>query len=236
MNKSEARFRKLYPGVVAALEQQGWTIALTKKSHLKFITPDGKAIYGSGTPSDFRSDANFIAQMKREGLKLDAAVERDYRAPAPLPLPAASVAAMAAAEKPDEYWTSKRTAEFLGATPEEVAEWRDAEFLKEELDVPASVKRGRGRYFLRSTVEAFAESEEYRIFRVEHKKRRPPEAFALPESRPVEKLKVLLYRGELVPEEASLEQLAALVADAVAPRIEGIISAALQSYFRKIEW
>jgi predicted RNA binding protein YcfA (HicA-like mRNA interferase family) len=56
--------------VIAAAEDQGWEVTRTKKGHLQFIPPDPTRpmVHGSGTPSDWRSLKNLIAQLRRSGL------------------------------------------------------------------------------------------------------------------------------------------------------------------------
>lgn len=52
-----------------AAREQGWEVSLTKKGHKRFKPPDPtkKICIASGTPSDWRSIKNFLADLKRQG-------------------------------------------------------------------------------------------------------------------------------------------------------------------------
>jgi predicted RNA binding protein YcfA (HicA-like mRNA interferase family) len=53
-----------------AAKEQGWLVGRNKKGHPEFTSPDGSiVIVGSGTPSDWRSNHNLLADLKRAGLK-----------------------------------------------------------------------------------------------------------------------------------------------------------------------
>lgn len=58
--------------IVQAAKKAGWSVEQTKGNHLAF-TPTDKAyprVIGAGTPSDWRSLKNLVAQLRRSGLKL----------------------------------------------------------------------------------------------------------------------------------------------------------------------
>lgn len=55
--------------VAAKAKKQGWEVELTKKNHLRFTSPDGEVVGNSGTPSDYRGQKNFLADLKRAGFK-----------------------------------------------------------------------------------------------------------------------------------------------------------------------
>ncbi len=52
-----------------AAREQGFIVTRTTKGHPKFIPPDRakQIVIGSGTPSDYRSLANLIAELRRQG-------------------------------------------------------------------------------------------------------------------------------------------------------------------------
>lgn len=51
---------------------QGWRVEQTKSSHWKFVPPDAtkKIVVTGGTPSDHRALKNFLADLKRQGLRV----------------------------------------------------------------------------------------------------------------------------------------------------------------------
>jgi hypothetical protein len=51
--------------MVQTAEELGYTVSLTKKGHFRFSKPGSATVYGPGTPSDFRSVKNTVAQLKR---------------------------------------------------------------------------------------------------------------------------------------------------------------------------
>lgn len=59
-----------YREIKKAAERQGWQVRQTKKGHWQFIPPDEDQdiVIAPGTPSDWRSIHNFLADMKRSGL------------------------------------------------------------------------------------------------------------------------------------------------------------------------
>lgn len=72
-------------GLISLARSQGWSIDKTERGHLKLTSPSGKRVHGSGTPSDWRADANFRMQLKRAGLKPPPGVAE--RKPLVLPEP-----------------------------------------------------------------------------------------------------------------------------------------------------
>lgn len=51
-----------------ALEDAGYVVDRTRRGHIRVRTATGRVVaIGSGTPSDHRSWANFIAQLRRDG-------------------------------------------------------------------------------------------------------------------------------------------------------------------------
>lgn len=57
--------------VVQAAAAQGWRADTTKRGHPRIYPTDTRfpPIVGSGTPSDWRSARNFLAEAKRAGLQ-----------------------------------------------------------------------------------------------------------------------------------------------------------------------
>jgi non-ribosomal peptide synthetase component F len=60
-----------FKNIKKAAEKQGWAVELNRNGHWKFVPPDPTKdiVYTSGTPSDYRSILNFLARMKRNGLR-----------------------------------------------------------------------------------------------------------------------------------------------------------------------
>lgn len=54
--------------VVRIAKAQGWRVEFTKKNHVRFLSPTGQMVVTSGTPSDHRTVANLIGQLRRQGL------------------------------------------------------------------------------------------------------------------------------------------------------------------------
>jgi hypothetical protein len=56
--------------VVRDAREQGWDVSRTSAGHWRFMPPDASKpiVITSGTPGDWRSHANFMAQMYRSGL------------------------------------------------------------------------------------------------------------------------------------------------------------------------
>jgi hypothetical protein len=47
---------------------QGFEVGQTRNGHIKVLSPSGKQIISSGTPSDFRGFYNMRAELRRAGL------------------------------------------------------------------------------------------------------------------------------------------------------------------------
>lgn len=62
MNKNMKKLKK-------EAEEQGWTVEVTKKNHLKWISPDGDSVITSSTPSEYRGQKNFLSSLRRRGFK-----------------------------------------------------------------------------------------------------------------------------------------------------------------------
>lgn len=57
----------LFRDLLATLIEQGWTIERSKNRHYKFISPTGKIVFSSGSPSDWRVYYNLRGQLRRAG-------------------------------------------------------------------------------------------------------------------------------------------------------------------------
>lgn len=64
--RNDGKFRELLDSLI----QQGWTIERSKNRHYKFISPEGKIVFSSGSPSDWRVFYNLRAQLRRAGAQL----------------------------------------------------------------------------------------------------------------------------------------------------------------------
>ena len=53
--------------LIKQAEQQGWEVGLTKSGHWRWISPTGKSIFCSKTPSDYRMILNFKRELKGLG-------------------------------------------------------------------------------------------------------------------------------------------------------------------------
>lgn len=53
--------------IAKAAKRQGWEIHGTRNSHNVWISPDGRKVYTSATPSDPRAMKNFLAELRRNG-------------------------------------------------------------------------------------------------------------------------------------------------------------------------
>lgn len=52
-------------------KSQGWSVEQRKKSgHNVWISPRGRKVFHSSSPSDWRSNRNLTARLKREGLDI----------------------------------------------------------------------------------------------------------------------------------------------------------------------
>jgi hypothetical protein len=71
MGKSKPRIQKDLKPLYKVARQQGWRVEKRKRSgHNVWISPQGKKIFHSSSPSDWRSNLNLEATLKREGLEL----------------------------------------------------------------------------------------------------------------------------------------------------------------------
>jgi hypothetical protein len=241
----EMRLRKKMPGVMQAIDDQGWTVSLSRRGHIKITPPDQnvRPLYTSGTPSDYRSDKNFVAQLQRLGLKLHESIVHEYIAPKEIPLSKETIAAQLEVEKkplPEQkFMTMRQVVAYLGEKSSDVIEWREANFLPEAHNPNG---HHRGRYFLTSDVEAFAASEEYielrggpkrQMHRKKNKLVMPPEP-VLVEDPAVIGLRMVVTRRST--KEMTLEELAEAVANAIAPRIQDLVTETMRQYFKGIEW
>jgi hypothetical protein len=48
-------------------EKQGWEVGLTKSGHYRWISPTGKSVFCSKTPSDWRTILNFKSELRSLG-------------------------------------------------------------------------------------------------------------------------------------------------------------------------
>lgn len=62
--------RKEVRRLARAAADAGWDVKRTGGGHLRFLPPEGKPLFMSSTPSDFRAVTNFRAQLRRSGLQL----------------------------------------------------------------------------------------------------------------------------------------------------------------------
>lgn len=71
MSRAKPRIQKdLRPLYQEALSQ-GWRVEKRKNSgHNVWISPRGRKVFHSSSPSDWRSNRNFTAMLKRQGLQL----------------------------------------------------------------------------------------------------------------------------------------------------------------------
>lgn len=54
--------------LISAARAQGWTIEVRRNSHLKWVSPDGKSVFTSSTPSDHRAVKNARRDLRKAGL------------------------------------------------------------------------------------------------------------------------------------------------------------------------
>lgn len=244
------KFRREFPDVAGALDEQGWTVGMNRNSHLKFRSPTGALVMGAGTPSARNSWKRTISVLKRNGLVIEDDAQIVSGAvvivrPGPVAFdqgpPDTFEDIMPNEETTDfslpvEHWTSSKTAEYLQATAKEIAEWRDAGFLEEALNVPE--RRGRGRYFLNSVVIEFANSDPFIQLRREHRKytRRAktelPVVPVAPAPVEIEHLRIVVARRSM--EELTPKELAAALVTEMRPEIESAVELALGAILRKM--
>lgn len=54
---------------IDAARAEGWTVEPTKNnSHIKMISPSGRVVFISGSPSDHRAMKNALGDLRRAGL------------------------------------------------------------------------------------------------------------------------------------------------------------------------
>jgi hypothetical protein len=246
MSKPEQRLRKKMPAVAKALDEQEWIWDVSRKGHLKLVSPTGQAVYGAGTPSDRRSDMNLLAELKRHGLNLSDDIVRLYVPPKDKALPNETIAAQKAADEAHaleltvqeslKFMNMGEVVKFLGDKFATIIEWRDAGFLQETRNPNG---HHRGHYFLRSDVEAFSVSEEYIELRGGPKRQHKEKVVVAPEPVLIEdpsvvRLQMVVTRRST--QEMTLQELAEAVADAIAPKIEDLVRETMRAYFKGVEW
>jgi hypothetical protein len=181
-------FKRLHPHIANALEEQEWTTGLTKKNHIRFTSPAGNVVIAAGTPSEYLSWRNTLAELRRNGLHFSATptTVRVYEKPddtallrvtaelekhnadaiAEAEAKAVINAALEAIEATEEYWNSKTTRAYLKIDDSEIKQYREAGFITpvpHEL-VPYKV-HGKAILYLSTDIIAFANSDEYAILR-----------------------------------------------------------------------
>lgn len=57
--------RKDVKQLIQFYERLGWIVSKTNGGHIRFKGPNGQVVFGSSTPSDWRSLANLKAQLNR---------------------------------------------------------------------------------------------------------------------------------------------------------------------------
>jgi hypothetical protein len=208
------RLKRDMPDVAEALDAQNWTVGLTRNNHLKCTSPDGEVVITSGTPSDRRSDKNFIAQLQRHGLSLEP-LPRGRERGVPM-LREANAEAI-------EYWSGGKTAIYLGATAKEIREWAATGVLQPAVDPPK--RRGRpGLTFFSSTVMGFKDSETHQLLR---STRRQPKV----EPVEIESLRIVVARRSM--EELTPSELADALVEAMKPAIDQAVKNAVSELLRK---
>lgn len=55
---------------VKIARKAGWTVELTKDSHVRWLSPNGGRTYTSGSPSDGRGRLNARSELRRLGLDI----------------------------------------------------------------------------------------------------------------------------------------------------------------------
>lgn len=69
MVRKTVTHKQLREYLLIAIEQ-GWTPKLSRKGHIKMLSPDGKTTVGCpGTPSCYRGVKNVRADLRRAGVK-----------------------------------------------------------------------------------------------------------------------------------------------------------------------
>lgn len=57
-----------YRALAKLARQQGWTITVCGSGHLRWTTPDGRAVFSPKSPGDGRGIYNVRAKLRRAGL------------------------------------------------------------------------------------------------------------------------------------------------------------------------
>ena len=60
---------RMYPGILRRLQEQGFKVSLTRKSHIRVVAPNGNVRCGPGSPSDHRAYKNLLRDLKRIGFE-----------------------------------------------------------------------------------------------------------------------------------------------------------------------
>ena len=136
-------FTRDNPKVVEALKAQGWCMGLTAKNHIRFEGPAGQVAVTSGTPSEYRSTKNLLAQLKRKGFKPDFVPTR----------------VIVPTEKSDTLEAAMANPVAHANDVPEVTAWIDA---GELVPVPGATRSGTKNLYRRTDVLAFKESETYK--------------------------------------------------------------------------
>lgn len=69
-----AQHRKMIEVVLKQLQEQGWSVNITKKAHYQCIPPNPKAgIVLVGTGGEYRAFRNALSQLRRSGASLHLA-------------------------------------------------------------------------------------------------------------------------------------------------------------------
>jgi hypothetical protein len=61
--------RELRP-LAKAAKAAGWTIAPTRKNHLRWTSPDGVLLFTPSSPSDHRGATNHRLRLRRAGVSV----------------------------------------------------------------------------------------------------------------------------------------------------------------------
>lgn len=60
----------MFRDMIATIVEQGWRVERSKNNHYKFISPEGKVVFSSGSPSDWRTYYNLRGQLRRNGARI----------------------------------------------------------------------------------------------------------------------------------------------------------------------
>lgn len=56
--------------LIGQAKEQGWEIQLKRSGHYKWVSPAGKFVVSSSTPSDPRAIKNIVRDLKRYGFQI----------------------------------------------------------------------------------------------------------------------------------------------------------------------